>query len=74
MVTGGVDLLIGLSPRERQVLEYIVDGYTCDQIACLMDLSSRTVDIYTCSIRRKLGAQSMIQAVIAAARMNIIEL
>lgn len=44
-----------LSPRERQVVAYIANGFTHDQTACRVGLSKHTVDTYVKRVRAKLN-------------------
>jgi len=45
-----------LSPRERQILQYVVEGKSSSQIADIIDLSVKTVDTYRSRLMGKLGA------------------
>ena len=47
--------LTGLSSRERQVLQLVVDGGTSAHIAGLLTLSPKTVETYRSRIMEKLG-------------------
>ncbi len=51
-------LLASLTPRERQVLERVVQGLTTRQIAQALELSPRTVDTHRAAIGTKLGTTS----------------
>lgn len=51
-------LLAALTPRERQVLDRVAQGYTSRQIAEALALSPRTVDTHRASIGAKLGTTS----------------
>jgi DNA-binding NarL/FixJ family response regulator len=44
-----------LSPRERQVLAYIANGFTHDQAARRLGISRHTVDTYLKRLRAKVG-------------------
>lgn len=44
-----------LSPRERQVLQLVVEGHSSAAIADLLSLSPKTVDTYRSRLMRKLG-------------------
>jgi DNA-binding NarL/FixJ family response regulator len=44
-----------LSPREREVLRLVVDGYSSIEISGMLEVSSKTVDTYRIRIRQKLG-------------------
>jgi DNA-binding NarL/FixJ family response regulator len=52
----GMEVL--LSPRERQALLYIADGYTHSQTARLMGIGKATVDTYIERVRHKLGVNT----------------
>lgn len=47
-----------LSPREREVLDYLVEGYTTARIALGLNLSLKTVESHRLTIRKKLGIES----------------
>lgn len=49
------DRLTNLTSRELQIAGLIRDGYTSKEIASIMHMSSRTVENYRQSIRKKLG-------------------
>lgn len=52
-----------LSPRERQVLDYMSEGETSRTIANELGLSPRTVEIHRANAIRKLGASNTVDAV-----------
>jgi len=52
-----------LSPRERQVLEMLVEGESNKGMARVLGLSPRTVEIHRMKLMGKLGAKSPAQAV-----------
>jgi FixJ family two-component response regulator len=52
-----------LSPREREVLELLVEGEGNKGIARVLGLSPRTVEIHRMKLMGKLGAKSVAQAV-----------
>lgn len=47
-----------LTPREREVLELVVDGASNNRIAAALDLSEKTVSVHVSSLLRKSGAGS----------------
>lgn len=47
-----------LSPREQEILGYLVDGYTTARIALTLNLSLKTVEAHRLTIRKKLGIES----------------
>lgn len=54
------DPLIALSPREREVFRYLVNGNRAKEIAALLDISPKTVDTYRASMMRKLGVGDLV--------------
>jgi len=55
--------LAQLTPRERQVLEYIVDGEPNKRIAYHLELSEKTVEYHRSNIMKKLEAKSLAELV-----------
>lgn len=48
-----------LTPREREVLDLVVEGYTSHAIASRLEISSRTVESYRVQIMEKMQAESV---------------
>lgn len=48
-----------LSDREREVLQYVVEGRTSAAIASLLYLSPKTVETYRCRLMAKLGIKDL---------------
>ena len=48
-----------LSPRERSVLQLVVEGKSSAEISALLSLSAKTVDTYRLRIRQKLGIDTL---------------
>jgi FixJ family two-component response regulator len=48
-----------LTPREREVMDYVVTGMLNKQIASAMNLSEITVKIHRGQVMRKMGARSV---------------
>jgi two-component system CheB/CheR fusion protein len=48
-----------LTPRERQVLDLVVGGYSSKKIAQILDISQRTVENHRAAIMRRAGAASL---------------
>jgi DNA-binding NarL/FixJ family response regulator len=65
------DPLDGLTTRERQVLQCMVDGLTRAQIAQRLHLSVNTVRTHTQNIIAKLGAHSTLESVTLALRKGL---
>ena len=53
----------GLTARERQVLELVVDGASNKMIAATLGISPRTVEIYRASVMSKMRADSLSELV-----------
>jgi two-component system response regulator FixJ len=51
--------LESLTPRERQVLDLIVDGASNKVIAATLTISPRTVEIYRANVMSKMRAESL---------------
>ena len=66
---GGTDGI--LSPREFEVLRLLVRGLPLREIAMQLGLTSKTVANHQSIIRQKLGADSAVKLLQAAARMGI---
>ena len=52
-------LLALLSPREREVLELLIDGLSSREIGDELGISKKTVDVHRGHIREKLGIGSV---------------
>ncbi|MGN3975239.1 response regulator transcription factor [Tsuneonella sp. SYSU-LHT278] len=53
----------GLSKRERGILQLMIDGNSNKQIAQILDLSPRTVEVHRANVLKKLDASSTADAV-----------
>jgi DNA-binding CsgD family transcriptional regulator len=63
-----------VSQRERECLEGISNGLAPKQIAAQLNISSTAVQLYLQSARHKLACTSTAQAVVRAARLELIEI
>jgi FixJ family two-component response regulator len=52
-----------LTPRERQVLEYVIGGWLTTQIAAELQIAERTVKIFRGNLMHKLGVNSVAELV-----------
>lgn len=52
-----------LSDREKQVLQFVVDGYSSKQMAKEMGISHRTVEIYRAHIMRKMSSETLVDLI-----------
>jgi DNA-binding NarL/FixJ family response regulator len=64
--------VLGLSDRERSVLELMASGSTNPEIADALHLSKHTVKEHTSSVFRKLGVRNRTEAVQRAQRLGIV--
>ena len=63
--------MAGLTPRETEVLELIVEGATNAEIARALVISPKTVDHHVSSVLGKLGVGSRREAAAAAAKLAV---
>ena len=61
-----------LSPREREVLQLMADGVATREIGKRLGISYATVRTHIRSISTKLGARSMINAVVTARELELV--
>jgi len=66
------DVRDGLSPRETQVLELIVQGATNKEIATALSIAEDTVKIHLRNILEKLHLHNRIQAAVYAVRQGLV--
>lgn len=62
-----------LSPREREVLQLITKGFTTEEIAALIEVSSHTVLTFIRRIYRKLNVNSRAEAIYEARAQRLFE-
>jgi len=62
-----------LSPRERQVLLYLMDGMSTPAIARAMFVSQSTAKTYVARLYDKLGANNRAQALMTALRHGLVQ-
>jgi DNA-binding NarL/FixJ family response regulator len=62
-----------LSPRERQIVQLIAEGYSSKAIAKLFNISLKTVETHRAAIMRKLSLSSSAALVRYAIRNKIVE-
>src|SRR5262245_41142663 len=63
-----------LTPREREILELLAEGFTMQQIGRRLSISPRTVETHVAKLYRKLGVRTRVQAIARAAALGVIEL
>lgn len=52
-----------LTAREKEILEQVIDGKTSKEIARVLGISDKTVDVHRTNIMRKVGAASVAELV-----------
>jgi RNA polymerase sigma factor (sigma-70 family) len=62
-----------LSPRQRQIIELLMDGMTNREIAKRLELSARTVEMHRATLMRKLNLRSLSELVHYAVRTGIVK-
>ena len=67
-----IELLTPLTPREKEVLTYIAQGYPNKQIADELKISEQTIKNHVTSSLRKLNANSRTHAVVQAIKQGLI--
>ena len=55
--------LARLTPREREVLPYLLDGWASKSIAATLTLSKKTIDLHRANVLRKAGVGSTAELV-----------
>ena len=63
-----------LTPREKEILNYIARGYLNKQIAAELDISEQTIKNHVTSILRKLNANARTEAVVVAIKQGLISI
>lgn len=61
-----------LTPREREVMKYIVNGTSNKHLAELLGVSSRTIEVHRSRIMSKMGAGSLPELVCMAITLGLI--
>lgn len=65
---------LGLTAREREVLELVVEGYSNGQIAERLFISRKTASVHVSNILAKLGAQTRVEAAAMAHRLGLLRI
>jgi DNA-binding CsgD family transcriptional regulator/tetratricopeptide (TPR) repeat protein len=63
----------GLTPREREVLQHVVEGRTNRQIARALFISEKTASVHVSNIMSKLGAANRSEAAAIAHRRRMVK-
>lgn len=70
--TGKEDSYELLSPREREILQLVVEGKSSKEIANLLDLSVYTVETHRARVMQKLNLRGIPELILYAVRKGII--
>jgi DNA-binding NarL/FixJ family response regulator len=62
-----------LTARERETLEALVDGYSTEDLAGLLGVSTATARTHVQNVMMKLGVHSRVEAVATAVRTGIVD-
>ncbi len=66
------EVVEGLTPREQEILRYMIEGRSNKEIAGQLFVTVATVKWYITQIYRKLGVRSRVQAMVRARELNLI--
>jgi DNA-binding NarL/FixJ family response regulator len=64
----------GLTPRELEILQFIVDGKSNKEIAAQLDLSVNTVAVHRANIMDALGIHKTAELVVYAIRNGLVSI
>jgi DNA-binding NarL/FixJ family response regulator len=62
-----------LTTREREVVQLLAEGKSSKQVACALNLSTKTAETHRSNMMRKLGFHSIRDIVVYAIKNNIIQ-
>src|SRR6266852_2143762 len=62
-----------LTAREREVIQLLAEGKSSKEVACLLNLSTKTVETHRSNIMRKLDIHSIRDLVVYAVKNDIIQ-
>ncbi|NWG05628.1 MAG: response regulator transcription factor [Chloroflexi bacterium] len=63
----------GLSPREKETLQLIAEGYTTPEIAKMLLISEKTVEKYRAGLMEKLNVRNLVGLVRAAIKYRLVD-
>jgi DNA-binding NarL/FixJ family response regulator len=63
-----------LTPREREVIQLLAEGKSSKEVACLLNLSTKTAETHRSNIMRKLDFHSIRDLVVYAVKNDIIQI
>ncbi len=62
-----------LTTREREVIQLLAEGKSSKEVACVLNLSTKTAETHRSNIMRKFGFHSIRDLVVYAVKNNIIQ-
>jgi DNA-binding NarL/FixJ family response regulator len=74
LVNGGaVGPLDMLSPREREVFDLLIRGWSSERVATALSIATRTAETHRQNIMSKLGVHSIVELIRIAARHGLLD-
>jgi len=70
---GETSKLPKLTPRESEVIQLLAEGKSSKEVACILNLSTKTAETHRSNIMRKLDFHSIRDLVVYAVKNNIIQ-
>jgi DNA-binding NarL/FixJ family response regulator len=70
---GDTPMLPKLTPREREVIQLLAEGKSSKEVACVLNLSTKTAETHRSNIMRKLDIHSIRDLVVYAVKNDIIQ-
>ena len=70
----GNDTRVALTPKETEVLTWIMLGKTDGEIAVILGITKNTVDTHIRSIYKKYNVYNRVTAVVAGLKRGVLEL
>jgi DNA-binding NarL/FixJ family response regulator len=72
--TNEASKLPALTAREREITQLLVEGKSSKEVACLLNLSTKTVETHRSNIMRKLDFHCLRDLVVYAIKNNLIQI
>ena len=72
MMPAGQDVVVELTPREREVLQLVAEGHTNTSIANVLSISVKTVDKHRANLMNKLEADDLATLIRVAIKRRLI--
>ena len=72
MTPSGEDVVVELTPREREVLQLVAEGHTNTSIANVLNISVKTVEKHRANLMNKLEADDLATLIRVAIRRRLI--